>query len=152
MALLLLLLLRLFQPVLISILKYTGYLFPRSRIVADSTSGASSLPSRFIHYGSTKNKNSPVQRFVKNSRHESCSRTLKYLASFPNLVKPRMLAGLVISPEFFRCVIDNTSTLFPLLIEFELKFAPETAYGGWHFQRDDETLEKSQCETACRAF
>jgi hypothetical protein len=105
-----------------------------------------------IYHGATNNENSPVQKFVNDSRHESCSRMLKYLASFQSLTKLQMLGGLVICPEFFRSIATHTGTPFPLLVEFELEFAPETADGRWYYQRDDEALKLSRRDPKWKWF
>jgi hypothetical protein len=99
-----------------------------------------------VHHSPLKNEHLPVHLFVDDGRwdQESWFRILTHLATFPNLVVLQLLGGLVVCPQFFRCIIDSPGTPFPALVEFELQFAAETANGTWYHKRDDEVIEKSR--------
>jgi hypothetical protein len=101
-----------------------------------------------ITHDEIMNESSPVHKIVDEDdwRNESHFGVVCYVATFENLTVLRLLGGLVICPEFFLGIIEQSTIITPFasLVEFELQFAPETADGRWFYQRDNDTIEGSR--------
>jgi hypothetical protein len=93
-----------------------------------------------VGHKSPEDESLPVPKFVDSTNwdQESWFRLLNHAASFPNLAVLHLLGDIVICPQFFRGIISYTGTPFPALVELEIRFAAETADGGWFHTRDDE--------------
>jgi hypothetical protein len=62
-----------------------------------------------------------------------------------NLATLHLHGGLVITPQFFRIIEDES---FPSLTELILDFAPATADGRWFYEHDEKAEERSRADPA----
>jgi hypothetical protein len=99
-----------------------------------------------VYHAEMRNENSPVHKYIDVGQwsQDAWFYILNHLASFRNLAVLQLLGGLVICPQFFRCILDHPGTPFPSLVEFELQFAVETADGRWYYERDNEAIKRSR--------
>jgi hypothetical protein len=99
-----------------------------------------------VRHEPMRNETCTVHKLVESHQwtRESWFCLFNHLATLPNLAVLHLLGGIIICPEFFRGIVDSTSTLFPALEDFELQFAPETTDGRWFYKGDDEAIERSR--------
>lgn len=99
-----------------------------------------------VRHPELKNEELPVHKLISPGKwdQETWHCMFNHLAVFPGLVVLRLLGGLVICPEFFRGIINQSDTPFPSLVELEVEISPETADGRWYLGRDDVAFEESR--------